>query len=53
MLTIHSMTPFFHQQPRPQPITHSRKEETAEKPVSFQDILAQKMKDKSATKLQR
>lgn len=50
MLTIHTMTPFHHQQPRPQAVHNNKKEQNAEKPASFQEILAKKMNEKTAAR---
>ena len=50
MLTIHTLTPFHHQYPRPQAVNTAKKEQTREKPLAFHEILAKKMKEKAASR---
>ncbi|GAB6928739.1 hypothetical protein JCM10914A_27220 [Paenibacillus sp. JCM 10914] len=43
MIKIHTMAPFHHQYQRPQPVVASPKNESNNKPATFQEILHQKM----------
>lgn len=47
MIKIHTMASFHYQYQRPQPVAAPKKEEPADKPVTFQEILNQKIKEKS------
>lgn len=47
MLTIPTMAPFHHQYPRPQTVNTTKKNQTQDKPVTFHEILTQKMNEKN------
>lgn len=47
MLTVHTITPFHHQYPRPQAVNTMKREQIGEKSVTFHEILKQKMKEKT------
>ncbi|WP_170308099.1 hypothetical protein [Paenibacillus dakarensis] len=53
MLTIHTMTPFHHQYPKPQTVNTTKKDNSADKPASFHDILVQKMNEKNIPRATR
>ena len=50
MVTIHTMTPFHHHYPRPQAVQTSKKEQPSDKPVTFHEILTQKLNEKTAAR---
>lgn len=47
MIKIHALTSYQYQYQRPQPAAAPKKEEKADKPVTFQEILNQKLKEKT------
>lgn len=47
MIKIHTMASFHYQYQRPQPVTAPKKEDSTDKPVTFQEILNQKIQEKN------
>ncbi|WP_199794868.1 hypothetical protein [Paenibacillus faecalis] len=46
MLTVHTVTPYHYQYPRPQPLNTMRKEPAEKKTVTFHEVLKEKMNEK-------
>ncbi|SEM32509.1 hypothetical protein SAMN04488688_111160 [Paenibacillus sp. cl141a] len=47
MIKIHTMASFHYQYQPPHPVAAPKKEEATDKPLTFQEILNQKMKEKN------
>jgi hypothetical protein len=47
MIKIHTMASLHYQYQRPQPVSAPKREEAKDKPLTFQEILNQKIKEKN------